>query len=112
MENFQEVLERIYGLAIRYGMKFILALVVLILGLIVIKLITRGMVKMMKRGNVNESLIPFLKSMTNILLKAMLIISVMGMVGIQMTSFIAVLGLISLMKIPLSCVNTLGVLIP
>ncbi len=31
-----------YGLFIRYGMKFLLALVVLIVGLIVIKYITRG----------------------------------------------------------------------
>jgi len=92
MEKFQGTFQKIYDLAVQYGMKFILALVVLILGLIVIRWITKGMVKMMKRGNVNESLIPFLKSMTNILLKVMLIISVMGMVGIQMTSFIAVLG--------------------
>ncbi len=37
MEKFQEVIERFYGLAIRYGLKFILAIVVLIVGLIVIK---------------------------------------------------------------------------
>ena len=92
MENFQVALERIYGLVVRYGMKFITALIVLIVGLIVIKWLTKGIVKMMKKGKVNESLIPFLKSLTNILLKVMLIISVMGMVGIQMTSFIAVLG--------------------
>ena len=92
MEKIQEILENLYGLFVRYGMKFLLAIVVLVLGLLVIRWITRGMVKMMKRGNVNESLIPFLKSLTNILLKVMLVISVMGMVGIEMTSFIAVLG--------------------
>lgn len=92
MENFQEVLERVYALTIRYGMKFIAALVVLIVGLIVIRWLTRAIVRMMRKSNVNKSLIPFLKSLTNILLKVMLIISVMGMVGIQMTSFIAILG--------------------
>ena len=81
-----------YGLFVRYGMKFVLAIVVLVDGLIVIKWITKGLVKVMKKREVNESLIPFLKSLTSILLKAMLIISVMGMVGIEMTSFIAVLG--------------------
>jgi small conductance mechanosensitive channel len=45
---------------------------------------------------VNESLVPFLKSLVNVLLKVMLIIAVMGMVGIQMTSFIAVLGALGL----------------
>jgi len=92
MEKFQNVLEKLYDLFVTYGLKFVLALVVLVVGLFVIKWITRGMVKMMKRRNVNASLIPFLRSMTNILLKVMLVISVMGMVGIQMTSFIAVLG--------------------
>jgi small conductance mechanosensitive channel len=92
MENFQVVIERLYGLAVRYGLKLVLAIVVLIVGLIVIKWISRTMVRFLKKGDVNESLIPFLKSMTNILLKVMLVISVMSMVGIQMTSFIAVLG--------------------
>ena len=96
MEKIQETLEKIYGLAVLHGMKFILAIVVLIIGLIVIRWITKGLVKMMRRGNVNESLIPFFKSLTNILLKVMLVISVMGMVGIQMTSFIAVLAAASL----------------
>ena len=92
MEKFQQVIENLYTLAVRYGVKLVLALVVLIIGLMVIKAITKGMVKIMKKRDMNESLIPFLKSIMNILLKVMLIISVMGMVGIQMTSFIAVLG--------------------
>ena len=92
MEKFQDILDKVYELIISYGMKFISAIVVLIVGLIVIKWIVKALVRLMKKSNVNESLIPFLKSMTNILLKVMLVISVMGMVGIQMTSFIAVLG--------------------
>ena len=92
MEKFQGILEKVYELIITYGIKFITAIVVLIVGLIVIKWIVKALVRLMKKSNVNESLIPFLKSMTNILLKVMLVISVMGMVGIQMTSFIAVLG--------------------
>jgi len=92
MEKFQEIIEDIYGLIVEYGMKFVMAIVVLIVGLIVIKWLVKALVRIMKKGNVNESLIPFLKSLTKILLKVMLVISVMGMVGIQMTSFIAVLG--------------------
>lgn len=92
MDKFQEILTKIYELTVTYGMKFITAMLVLIIGLLVIKWITRALVRMMKKKNVNASLIPFLKTLTNILLKVMLVISVMGMVGIQMTSFIAVLG--------------------
>ncbi|MGW8314980.1 MAG: mechanosensitive ion channel family protein [Bacteroidales bacterium] len=92
MDKFQQTLERLYALFVQYGLKLVLAIVVLVIGLWVIKAITRSLVKLMKKREVNASLIPFLKSLTNILLKVMLIISVMSMVGIQMTSFIAVLG--------------------
>jgi len=92
MEKFQGILDNVYELIVTSGMKFVMAIVVLIVGLLVIKWITKAMVRFMKKGNVNESLIPFLKSLMNIMLKLMLVISVMGMVGIQMTSFIAVLG--------------------
>lgn len=92
MANFQETLQKIYDLVVQYGMKFILTIVVLIVGLLVIKWITRWLVRLMEKRNVNKSLVPFLKTLTSVLLKVMLVISVMGMVGIQMTSFIVVLG--------------------
>jgi small conductance mechanosensitive channel len=92
MENFQATLQKIYDLVVQYGMKFVLTIVVLIVGLLVIKWITRGLRRLMDKRNVNKSLVPFLSGLTSILLKVMLVISVMGMVGIQMTSFIAVLG--------------------
>ncbi len=46
---------------------------------------------MVKRG-VDSSLQPFLKSLFGALLKMLVVISVMSMVGIEMTSFIAILG--------------------
>jgi small conductance mechanosensitive channel len=92
MSNFEQTLERLYALFVQYGLKLLLAIVVLVVGLWVIKMITRGLVKLLTKREVNPSLIPFLRSITNILLKVMLVISVMSMVGIQMTSFIAVLG--------------------
>ncbi len=92
MEKFQGILDKVYELIVTSGMKFVMAIVVLVVGLLVIKWITKAMVRVMKKGNVNESLIPFLKSLLNIGLKLMLVISVLGMVGIAMTSFIAVLG--------------------
>ena len=92
MEKFNEIVANIYDLAVAYGLKLILAIVVLIVGFWVIRFLTRGVKRAMVKGNVDPSLIPFLRTMFNVLLKTMLIISVMGMVGIQMTSFIAVLG--------------------
>lgn len=72
--------------------KIIIALIVLWLGLKIVKLIVKALRRMMEKRNVEVSLQSFLLSMTDIALKIMVVIAVMGMVGIQTTSFIAVLG--------------------
>jgi small conductance mechanosensitive channel len=92
MEKFSVSPEELFDLVVKVGGKLLLALVVLILGLIIIKALTKGLVKVMKKSNIDATLVPFLKSILNIILKALLIISVLGMVGIEMTSFIAILG--------------------
>ena len=76
----------------QYGLRLIGAIVVLIFGLWIIKILVRTSHKLMDKSKVDPSLSSFLKSMVDILLKILLIISVMGMMGIQMTSFIAILG--------------------
>ena len=77
---------------LEYGSKVIGAILALVIGLWligwVLKLANRGMTK----ANVDESLKPFLTSLIGGLLKVMLAISIMSMLGIAMTSFIAVLG--------------------
>lgn len=68
------------------------AILTLIIGLWVVGAITRGIRKGFDKRGVDPSLAPFLVSLINALLKIMLVISVIGMVGIQMTSFVAILG--------------------
>ncbi|MCB2207107.1 MAG: mechanosensitive ion channel [Bacteroidetes bacterium] len=92
MEKAQEIMDWLSELAVQYGLKIIGAVVVLVVGLWVIKAIMKGIKKTMNKRNLDESLKPFLLSMISILLKVMLVISVLAMVGIQMTSFIAILG--------------------
>lgn len=72
--------------------RIIIALLVLWIGLKVIKLMIKAMGRMMERRKVDASLQSFLLSIADIALKVMVVIAVMGMVGIQTTSFIAVLG--------------------
>lgn len=92
MEKLNISPEELLKLVVEYGGKLLLAVAVLIIGLIVINAMTKGLVKLMKKSSIDDTLVPFLKSIVNIILKALLIISVMGMVGIEMTSFIAILG--------------------
>ena len=92
MEKINEILVMAPGLVIKYGSQLVLALLVLIIGLWIIKIIVKSLTRLMEKKNTDPSLIPFLKSLLSILLKVMLAISVLGMLGIEMTSFIAILG--------------------
>ena len=82
----------IVDLAVEYGLKALGAIIVLIIGL---KLIN-WLVKLLKKGftkrEIEPSLQTFLGGMISWGLKAMLIVSVASMIGIQTTSFVAVLG--------------------
>lgn len=75
-----------------YGPKFILAILVLIIGLWIINRVVRLMSAGMERSNAEPTLAKFLGSLTSVGLKALLLISVASMIGIATTSFIAVLG--------------------
>jgi len=88
----EKILEKITDIAVEYGPKLIGAILVLIIGSWIIKIIMKSFSKILDKRNIDDSLKPFLRSIFGILLRVMLIISVLGMVGIQMTSFIAILG--------------------
>jgi len=94
--NTEKILDQLTQIAVEYGPKLLGAIVVLIIGGWVIKGLTRAIGKMMDKSKMDESLKPFLKGLVGMLLKALLIISVLGMLGIEMTSFIAILGAIGL----------------
>lgn len=90
--NTDQILEKLTGIAVEYGPKLLGAIVVLVLGSWIINLIMRGIRKMMEKGDMDASLKPFLRTLVRTLLRALLFISVLGMLGIEMTSFIAILG--------------------
>ncbi|MDD4746983.1 MAG: mechanosensitive ion channel [Salinivirgaceae bacterium] len=83
---------KIMDFGFEFGFKIIGGIIVLIIGLWIAKLITKSVGKALVRSNVDQSLVPFFKNLTNIVLKILVIITVMSLIGIQMTSFIAILG--------------------
>lgn len=92
MDIIYDNLDMIKEMVTTYGLKLIYAAVTLIIGLWIIKMITKTFDSLMEKRNFDASLRPFLHSMVSMLLKVLLIITVLGMLGIQMTSFIAILG--------------------
>lgn len=92
LSSFESYFTQFGDLVIAYGGTVLLAIIFLIVGLWVIKRIVKVVGKTMDKRGVDISLQPFLKSLIGALLKIMLIISVVSMLGVEMTSFIAVLG--------------------
>jgi small conductance mechanosensitive channel len=76
----------------QYVPKLILACIVLFVGWKLINLLNKVMKRAYDRHKVDPSLQEFLHSLIDILLKVLLVITAMGIMGIQMTSFIAILG--------------------
>lgn len=70
----------------------IVALLILWIGWKLIKWLDKLLLKIFTKKNFDVSLNSFLRSIIIIALKVLLIITVAGMIGIQMTSFIAILG--------------------
>ena len=94
--NTEKIIDQLVQIGVDYGPKLLGAIVVLIIGGWVIKAMTRAFGKIMDKSKMDDSLKPFLKGLIGMLLKVMLFISALGMLGIEMTSFIALLGAVGL----------------
>jgi len=84
--------DMLVNMAVQYIPKFLLALIVLFVGLRIIAGILKLVSKGMEKKKTDATLRPFLTSLLGWMLKAMLFISVIQMIGVETTSFIAVLG--------------------
>jgi small conductance mechanosensitive channel len=94
--NTEEISNQITSMALLYGPKLIGAILVWLIGGWVIKVIARVVKSTLDKGGTDASLKPFLSGIVNGLLKVMLVITVLGMLGIEMTSFIAIIGALGL----------------
>ncbi|WNC69021.1 mechanosensitive ion channel [Thalassotalea nanhaiensis] len=90
--DHEKLITQLTTLIMDFGPKIVAAIFVWIIGAWVIKALIIGLSKVLDKGNVDESLKPFVKGLCSTLLKVLLAITVLGMIGIEMTSFIAILG--------------------
>ena len=90
--NLEQMYSDIQSFVFEYGPKVLGAILVLIVGNWMIKMILRAVRGIFHRTKIDDSLKSFLGSLISITLKILLVITVLGMLGIEMTSFIAILG--------------------
>ena len=92
MENIGKYTDQFMSMVIEYAPKIISAVVILVVGLWLIKKVVVLSKKSFERRHFDQSLNSFLSSIISLGLKILLIITAAGMVGIQTTSVIALLG--------------------
>lgn len=77
---------------VNMGGKLILAVVIFVVGFWLAKVLSKALEKMLRKGKSDEGLISFLSSLTKIVLKVLVIITAITQLGVEMTSFVALLG--------------------
>lgn len=96
MDSLHVNTQYLVDMALSYLPKLALAVITLVLGLWLVRLFGKFMKRIMTARSIDASLHPFIITISKVLLTVLLLISVMGMIGIEMTSFIALLGAVGI----------------
>jgi small conductance mechanosensitive channel len=88
----EEYIENLKELVIEFTPKILIALAILIIGLFVIGIVVKTTRKIMKSRGIDETLQKFLGDLISWLLKILLLITVISKLGIETTSFAAIIA--------------------
>lgn len=90
--NFDIVLQKIIDMALSAGKHLLIAGVLFVVGRFIVRMLNRVVSKMLQRRHVDAGVQTFLRSLVNIVLNILLVITVIGALGVNTTSFAALLA--------------------
>ena len=90
--DISSYLQQLTEMVIEYAPRLFLAALVLFIGMRIINRLVDFVTTMMDKNGLSEDIRPFLSSVMSVGLKLLLIFSVAGIIGIETTSFVAVLA--------------------
>ena len=88
----EAIISKVQELVSTFGIKVVTALLILVIGRWVAKFLRNLTGKMMAKGNLDSTLVKFVGNLVYFALLAFVVLAALGQVGIQTTSFIAVIG--------------------
>lgn len=80
------------SLFVNFGKDLIVAILIFYIGRFIVKLVVRGLIRVMDRQEVDTTLQTFVGNVVRVALMIVVIIAAIGAIGIQTTSFIAIFG--------------------
>ncbi|MFN3802007.1 mechanosensitive ion channel family protein [Belliella pelovolcani] len=92
LETVEKIQERAIDFVFQYGPSLLGALITFVIGRYIINLLMKGLNKVFDKYEIDASLSTFLTSFSRALLFVLLFISIATQVGMELTSFIAILG--------------------
>ncbi len=91
-EKSAQLLDAGKDLLIQYGPKVLAAIAIFLIGKMIAKWIKKILTRVMNKAEVDPLIVGFTTSMVYIALMVFVVIAALGQIGIQTTSFIAILG--------------------
>jgi len=88
----EKLIPRILDLLFQYGPKLIAAIVILFAGRFFAKIVRSAVRRVLQKSKVDELLISFVSSLSYMAMLAFVIIAALNQLGIQTTSFVAIIG--------------------
>ena len=92
LDKLSLITQQLIDFGIRAGERILIAVIVFIVGRFLISMLNKFVGRLMDKRKVDISIKTFVKSLVNITLTVLLIISVVGALGVETTSFAALLA--------------------
>lgn len=92
LDKLSLITQQLIDFGIRAGERILIAVLVFVVGRFLISLLNKFIRRLMDKRKVDVSIKTFVRSLVNILLTILLIISVVGALGVETTSFAALLA--------------------
>lgn len=90
--TWEEVLTLVKTAGVDFALNLLTAIVIYYIGRFAVRLATGGLTKLMQTKNVDKTLVSFASNLVSMVLLTFVIIAAISALGVQTTSFIAVLG--------------------
>jgi len=90
--DFEAIIQSCIEIVSKYGLQILAALAIFIIGRMVANLLTKTLRATMEKRKVEPSLVGFAASLTHAALLVFVVLAALGKLGVQTTSFVAVIG--------------------
>ena len=77
---------------VRMGTNLIISVLILVIGFWLAKMLSKGLRRVLRKSNTDEGLVTFATSFVSMVLKILVVVTSITQIGIEMTSFVAILG--------------------